>query len=48
MAKDEKKLPEEQLKNLEIGLDEVAQITGGQGPVIHDTGDIGDGSKKKS
>ncbi|MBR1749280.1 MAG: hypothetical protein IJ740_00160 [Ruminococcus sp.] len=45
---DEKKLPEEELENLEVDLDEVADVSGGQGPIIHGTGDITPSEKKRS
>jgi hypothetical protein len=45
---DEKKLPEEELENLEISLDDIDNVSGGQGPVIHKTGDISNEAKKKA
>lgn len=45
---EEKKLPEEELENFEVDLDEVADVSGGQGPVIHDTGDITPSEKERS
>ncbi len=45
---DEKKLPEEELENLEVDLDDIADVSGGQGPVIHGTGDITSSEKDRS
>ena len=45
---DEKKLPEKELENFEVDLDEVADVSGGQGPVIHGTGDINSSEKERS
>ncbi len=45
---DEKKLPNEELENLELDLDDVADVAGGQGPVIHGTGDIDPDIKNRS
>lgn len=45
---DEKRLPEEELENLEISLDDIDNVSGGQDPVIHKTGDISNEAKKKA
>jgi len=45
---EEKKRPEEELENLEVDLDEVNDVTGGQGPVTQPTGDITDPIKNNA
>lgn len=37
---DKKNLQGEELENLEVDLDEVSDVAGGQDPIIHQTGDI--------
>lgn len=48
MAKDEKKLPEEKLEELEIDLDKVGKVTSGAGPVTNPTGDVDDDMKNRA
>ena len=37
-----------ELENLEVSPDDVENVSGGQDPVIHNTGDITDNAKKKA
>ncbi len=37
---DKKNLQDEELENLELDLEEISDVAGGQNPIVHQTGDI--------